>query len=55
MEERSLNMVDQIYARVMSHVNESGIDYASYTPENAVLNFHGTFLSNFLCSTSYFK
>lgn len=48
MEERSLNnIVDQIYARVMSHVNESGIDYASYTPENAVLNFHGTFLSNF--------
>jgi predicted NAD-dependent protein-ADP-ribosyltransferase YbiA (DUF1768 family)/hypoxanthine phosphoribosyltransferase len=47
MEEKSLSVVDRIYARVMSHVNESGVDYDSFTPENAVLNFHGTFLSNF--------
>lgn len=47
MEEKSLNTVDQIYARVMSRVNESGVDYASFTSENAVLNFHSTFLSNF--------
>lgn len=47
MEEKSLNVVDQIYARVMAHVNESGVDYSSFTEEDAVLNFHGTFLSNF--------
>lgn len=47
MEEKSLNVVDQIYARVMSYVNEFGIDYSKFTQENAILDFHGTFLSNF--------
>ncbi len=47
MEEKSLNIIDQIYARVMAHVNESGVDYSSLTEETAVLSFHGTFLSNF--------
>lgn len=47
MEEKSLNVIDQIYAKVMAHVNEFGVDYSNFTQENAVLNFHGTFLSNF--------
>lgn len=47
MEEKSLNTVDKIYARVMAHVNEPGIDYSSLTEETAILSFHGTFLSNF--------
>ncbi|MEN9881310.1 MAG: Xylella phage Bacata [Candidatus Parcubacteria bacterium] len=47
MEGKSLNTIDQIYARVMAHVNESGVDYSLFTEENAVLSFHATFLSNF--------
>ncbi len=47
MEEKSTNTIDKIYARVMAHVNESGLDYSSFTEENAMLSFHGTFLSNF--------
>lgn len=47
MEERSLNAVDQIYARVMSRVNEVGVDYTNLEKENTISDFHGTFLSNF--------
>ena len=47
MEERSHNLVDQIYAKVMSRVNELGTDYSAFTQENAIMSFHGTFLSNF--------
>lgn len=50
MEEKSLNLVDQIFAKVMAHVNESGLDYSSFNQEDAVLSFHGTFLSNFYVS-----
>lgn len=39
----------------MSHVNESSIDYGSFTPENAVLNFHDTFLSNFYVTSVNFN
>ena len=47
MEEISLNAVDQIYARVMSRVNEISIDYSNLEKENTINDFHGTFLSNF--------
>ncbi len=47
MQERAVNIVDKIYARVMARVNESGVDYSSFTEENAILDFQDTFLSNF--------
>jgi hypothetical protein len=47
MQEKSLNLVDKIYAEVMSRVDQSGVDYASFLEENTISNFRGTFLSNF--------
>lgn len=55
MEEKSLNTIDQIYTRVMAHVNESGVDYSLFTEENAVLSFHGTVLSNFYATPVVFE
>jgi hypoxanthine phosphoribosyltransferase len=47
MKEKSDNLIDKIYANVMTSVNEKGVDYSSFTEKNAVLEFYNTFLSNF--------
>ena len=47
MAEKSNELVDQIYAKVMIHVNKLGIDYSIFTEENSIRSFRGTFLSNF--------
>ena len=47
MQEKSVDLVDQIYAKVMASVNEKGADYSSFTEENSIAIFRGTFLSNF--------
>lgn len=47
MQEKSVDLVDKIYAEVMSRVDEFGVDYSSFSEENAILDFHRTFLSNF--------
>ena len=50
MQENSINLIDKIYAKVMAHVNEFGVDYSHFTQQDAILEFHETFLSNFFTS-----
>lgn len=51
MKEKSVNLVDKIYANVMSRVNELGVDYSHLTDENSISDFRGTFLSNFYATS----